>query len=139
MKVQKRKVSHPITVILIAGYFSLLAIWNILRMGEAIFFWATLGKYGAHPMYISISGGLWAGGCIALVVGLWKSRFWAWVASLIGVIGHYVWFWADRLFIQGRNQNWPFVLTTSTISLIIIIFLLTHKRTHGYFLKVTGI
>jgi hypothetical protein len=139
MKVQKQKASHPITVILIAGYFCLLAMWNILRMGETIFFWTTLGKYGAHPAYTLLTGGLWAGGCIALVVGLWKSRYWAWVASLVGVICHFVWFWFDRLFMQSHNQNWPFVLTTSTILLIIIIFLLTHKRTHGYFLKVPGI
>ncbi len=139
MKVQNQKASRPITVILIAGYFFILAIWNILRLGETILFWTTLGNYGAHPLYLSISSGLWAGVGIALIIYLWKRKFWAWIASLVGANCYFVWFWIDRLFIQSQNQNWLFVLTTSTISLIFIIFLLTQKRTSGYFLKVAGI
>ena len=53
------EVKRLIRVIILALLVLAVAIWNGLRLGETIFFWKTLEQYGAHPLYIAISGGVW--------------------------------------------------------------------------------
>jgi hypothetical protein len=120
------KRTFRITCIAIIIVFA--AIWNGLRLGETIFFWKTLEKYGAHPLYISISGGLWLLVGLVLFEGLWLGKAWVLVASLGGIVGYTAWYWFDRLVMQVPHANWPFVLTATLVfMLIILIVLLSHK------------
>jgi hypothetical protein len=60
---------RPIRVTLLALLMLVIALWNGLRLGQAIFFWKTLQEYGASPWYIVISGGFWLLGGLALAWG----------------------------------------------------------------------
>ena len=76
-----------------------VAVWNGLRLGETIFFWKTLAKYGAHPLYIAISGAVWIIAGLLLAWGLWLGKAWGWAATLVGTVGYTAWYWFDRLVI----------------------------------------
>jgi phosphoglycerol transferase MdoB-like AlkP superfamily enzyme len=110
-----------------------LTIWNGLRLGEAIFYWRTLAEYGAHPLYIAITGGLWPVAGLFLVWGLWQGKAWGWVAALVGTVGYTGWYWFDRLVLQQPHANWPFVLIVNIIFLLILLPILFSSKTRRFF------
>jgi predicted permease len=110
-----------------------LTIWNGLRLGEAIFYWKTLAEYGAHPLYIAITGGVWPVAGFFLVWGLWQGKSWGWVAVLVGTVGYTGWYWFDRLVLQQPHANWPFVLVANIVCLLLILIILFSRVTRRYF------
>ena len=129
----KIKRTRPLSVIILVMYAFWLAIWNGLRLGSAIFFWKTLADYGAHPLYIAISGGAWLITGLLLVWGLWRGETWGWKAAIGSTASYVVWFWFDRLVLQKPHSNWPFALTASVVSLLIILPILFLRRTRLFF------
>jgi hypothetical protein len=122
------KMKRPLRVTLLAVYVFLAACWNGLRLGSAIFYWKTLAEYGAHPLYIAISGGVWSIAGLLLAWGLWWGKAWAWIAALGCAAGYGCWYWLDRLILQKPHANWPFTLGASVIFLLFILFILFSRR-----------
>jgi hypothetical protein len=79
---------RPIRVTLLALLMLVIALWNGLRLGQAIFFWKTLQEYGANPWYIVISGGFWLLGGLALAWGARRGKPWAWAGTIGSMIGY---------------------------------------------------
>jgi hypothetical protein len=124
---------RPFGVTFLAIIVVFAAVGNGLRLGEAIFFWKTLEEYGAHPLYIAISGGMWLIAGLFLVWGLWQGKAWGWVAALSGTVGYTAWYWLDRLFLQKPHANWPFALITNVIFLLLILIILFSRKTRRFF------
>jgi len=114
-------------------YVFWLAAWNGLRLVEAIFFWKTLAEYGTHPIYIAVSGGVWLIAGLLLVWGLWLGKTWSWMAAFTGTAGYAAWYWFDRLVLQKTHANWPFALTATVVSLLIILPILSLRSTRLFF------
>lgn len=129
----KIKQHRPVGVTILAILAFLLAAWNGLRLGEAIFFWKTLAEYGAHPLYIAISGGVWFVAGLLLAWGLWRGKPWAWVAALGGAAGYASWYWFDRLILQQPHANWPFSLIFTVVSVSLILVILFSHNTKRFF------
>ena len=110
-----------------------VAVWNILRLGETVFFWKTLENYGAHPLYIAISGAVWLIAGLLLVWGLWQGKAWGWAAMLGGTAGYTAWYWIDRLVLQKPHANWPFALVANFVFLLIIFAILFSRQTRSFF------
>jgi hypothetical protein len=110
-----------------------LAIWNGLRLGEAIFFWKTLENYGAHPVYIAISGAVWIISGLLLAWGLWLGKAWAWATMLGITAGYTAWYWFDRLVMQEPHANWLFVLIINIILLLLIFATLFSHQARSFF------
>jgi len=127
----KRSRSIGITLLVIFVFW--LAVWNGLRLGETIFFWKTLEKYGSHPLYIAISGAVWLIIGLLVAVGLWLGKAWAWAATLGGTAGYTAWYWFDRLVLQKPRANWPFVLIVNIVFLLIIFTILFSRQTRSFF------
>jgi len=126
---------RPIRVTLLAILILIIALFEGVRLGESIYFWKTLIEYGAQPLYLSVSGGIWLiGGCL-LVWGLWQGRRWSWLGSIVGTIAFTLWYWLDRLFLQQPHNNGPFAVVASSIFLVLILVILLTRRTRGYLLK----
>jgi hypothetical protein len=119
-----------ICLVLIVAFY---VVWNGLRLGETIFFWRTLEKYGAHPLYIAISGGLWIIIGLLLAWGLWLGKAWGWAAAIGGTVGYTAWYWFDRLVMQKPPANWPFVLGSNIIFLLTILTILFSRKTRRFF------
>lgn len=129
------KISRPKRVIFLGWVVMILAIWNVLRLGWAAFFWHTLDEYaaGAGPLCIFITGTLWFLGWGFLAWGIWTTRTWAWKLALASVFLYPVWFWLDRLILQRGHASWIFSLIFTIIWFgIFLLILLTHK-TRAFF------
>ena len=124
---------RPVRINILALLVLAVATINGLRLGEAIFLWKTLEEYGAHPLYISMSGGVWLIIGLFLVWSLWQGKAWARLAIICGTVGHTSWYWFDRFVLQEPHSNWPFVLITNIILLILISCILFSQRTRSFF------
>jgi hypothetical protein len=127
------RIKHPVRVYLLAIIFLWLAAWNGLRLGETIYFWKTLETYGAHPLYIAISGAIWLMTGLLLAGGIWRGKTWGWVAMLVGIVGYTAWYWFDRLVIQEPPANWPFVLIVNIVILLVLFTILFLPKTRRFF------
>jgi hypothetical protein len=123
----------PFRVICLALIALFGAAWNVLRFGEAIFFWKTLDIYGGHPLYIAISASFWIIAGLVIAWGLWLGKAWGWAATLAGIIGYSTWYWFDRLVVQEPPANWSFVLIVNIIFLLILLPILLSSKTRRFF------
>jgi hypothetical protein len=126
---------RPISITILAIIFLWLAIWNGLRLGEAIFFWRTLEAYDTSPLYISLNGGIWFIIGLLITFSLWQGRGWGRVAVICTSIGYTAWYWFDRLVLQEPRANWPFVLVVNIIFLLLIFFIIFSRGTRSYYKK----
>ena len=124
---------RPVRVISLAIMLVFVAAWNGLRLGQTIFFWKTLQAYGAHPLYIAISGAVWLITGLLLAWGFWLGKAWGWAAVLAGTAAYTAWYWFDRLVLQQPHANWPFVLVANGVFLLIIFTILFSRRTRLFF------
>lgn len=128
--------SRPIGVTYLAIFLFILAIWNGLRLGETIFFWKTLKGYGANPIYISASSGVWFIIGLFLVWGLWLGKNWGRAAVIGGLAAYTAWYWFDRLALQAPHANWPFILFMNIVLILSIFGILFSKQTRQFFKRV---
>jgi hypothetical protein len=126
-------VKRPVRVACLAIIIVFAAVWNGLRLGETIFFWKTMAKYGAHPLYIAISGTLWLLIGLVVFLGVWLGKTWGWAVALGGSVGYSTWYWFDRLAMQKPHANWPFVLIANLAFLLIILMILMSHKTRRFF------
>lgn len=112
-----------------------LALWNMLRLAEAVFFWNVLTEYQARggPLYLAVSGGVWA--ISAFVVGwaAWLGKRWAWGAMLGFIAGFGIWLWLDRLIYQTPRINNLFALSITVIGLMLILPSLLSKKVRDFY------
>jgi hypothetical protein len=124
---------HPIRISILAIFILSFAVWNGLRLVEAIFFWRTLEEYSVSPLYISLSGVLWLIVGFTLVWGLWKGKTWGRLAVIFGTAAYTSWYWFDRLVLQESHANWPFVLIANLILLLIIFYILYSQKIRRFY------
>jgi hypothetical protein len=124
--------SRPVGIIILAIIVFLFALWNIIRLCEAIYFREVLTKYGASPQYIAISGAFWtmASLLIFLIIVLRKPY------SLVGVIsfsiGYEIWYWFNKFFLEKPDANWPFVFASTILIAGSLVLLLLNSKTKSY-------
>jgi hypothetical protein len=106
---------------------------NGLRFGETIFFWNILAQYTAHPLYITISGGVWFTLGLILLLGILRRKEWTWMAAIFSTILYGIWVWIDRLFLQGPHANWPFALMIDILLVLIVFLVLFSPGTRRFF------
>jgi hypothetical protein len=125
---------RPVEVKILTILFVWLALWNSLRLVQAIHFWETLSAYEARggPLYSSVSGGVWAGAWLALGWALWQGKAWAWGAALGGAAGYGSWAWFDRLIVQEPHGNELFVLVSMAVGLVFVFLLLFSKNVRDF-------
>jgi hypothetical protein len=128
--------SRPIGVTYLALFLFILAIWNGLRLGETIFFWKTLKGYGANPIYMSASSGVWLIIGLFLVWGLWQGKNWGRMAVICGSAAYTAWYWFDRLALQAPQANWLFVLSLNIVLILLFFGILFSKQTSQFFKRV---
>ena len=124
-----------VTVLGIIVFF--FSVYNCLRLVEGIVFRNTLEEFGAHSLYIILSGGFWLSTGLFLTWSLWKIKTWSWLASLGASVGYISWYWFDRLVLQLPHANWLFALGTTIVFLLIIFIILFSPPSRLYFIKKT--
>ena len=126
---------RPTRVTLLAWLAFAIALWNGIRLVQAIIFRSVLKEYQAAPgpLYAAVSGGFWLLTGLAIAWGLWRGKSWAWFATLGGAAGYGSWYWFDRLILQKPHSNGPFALVTTVVILFVILLILFSPRARKYF------
>jgi hypothetical protein len=125
---------RPTSVTLIALFVLGLALWNGLRLVQAIVFWSILKEYKAEPgsLYAALIGGVWFLAGLSIVWGLWQGKAWAWFAALGGAPGYASWYWFDKLVFQEQHSNWAFSLVSTVISMSFFSILFHRSAIHFF-------
>ena len=123
----KSNLPFRVTLLLLA-VLSLTA-WNIVRVWTAITWRAALAEFAPRPgpIYIGVSGALWAVVGLSVLWALWQAKAWA-PRLLVGASAAYTfWYWTDRLILQNGRDNWPFTLIVNLL-LLVLLFFTTHSN-----------
>jgi hypothetical protein len=120
-----------VTFLAVAAFF--FALWNGLRLGEAVYLWKTLLEYGAHPMVLALSGAFWFVAGIFLAVSLWLGKRWTLWAAGFTILGYAAWYWFERLFLETPHANLLFSIITTGFLLFIFLVILFSRRNRDYF------
>jgi hypothetical protein len=123
----------PIRVRFLLILLLFFTLWNMLRFGEALYFWKSLLEYGARPMYIAITGAAWFLIGSFLLWRIWSKKSGAWLVTVIYVAAYAAWYWIDRLFVQKPHTNAPFALISTIILILISLLILFSRRTREFF------
>jgi hypothetical protein len=128
-------VSRPIRIYVLIIFILWFTGMNGLRLSEAIYFWKTLQEYRVSPLYIGLSGGFWLIIGITLAWGLCWGKAWARMAATCGMTGYTIWYWFDRLVLENPHANWPFILFTNLILLIILFSILFSRKSNLFYIR----
>lgn len=113
-----------------------LTTWHIVRAATSILWRDTLEKYASYPgpLYIGLSGAVWALTGIFLLWSILRGERWTRPALLIASGLYAAWVWADRLFVQAQMRaNWPFALIVTILLLVFTTAVVLHPRNQIYF------
>jgi hypothetical protein len=96
----------------------LLTLWNMLRVGRAISDWQVLVEFGAPAAYLLGSGLAWTLAGLGLLAALLRGWPQTRRAGIVISVLYWVWYWADRLFIQ--NSPTPNLLFSAIFSVLFL-------------------
>ncbi len=102
-------------LIILSGVTLAISLLGWLRLLVAVGDWDYLGEIAPAvlPVYLAISGVIWALIGLVSAVGIWLRRRWALILLGCAVISFTVWYWMDRLLLSANpeaNSNWAFSL-----------------------------
>jgi hypothetical protein len=113
---------RPFRVTILLSLVLLFTIWNALRAWTAFSWRNVLTEFSAAPLYIGVSGLIWLGIGIWLLMSLWQKKANARILLLASAVSYSVWVWIGRLFLQFPRANWPFALVINLVLLSFVLF-----------------
>ncbi len=92
-----------------------ISVLGWLRLLVAIDDWDYLGEVAPAvlPVYLAISGMIWAVIGMVSAVGIWFRKRWALILLTCAVASFTVWYWMDKLLLSANPEaisNWAFSL-----------------------------
>ena len=131
---------RPFRVTLLALGVLIIASLNLLRLIQAVVQWDFLVSLpGFSPLYLAVSGFIWAATGFPLVWGLWLGRPWAPRATQLFSVGYVLYFWLDRVFltddplIPAGSSNLFFLIGLSVVVLVLIFGIFSTPRSRAFF------
>jgi hypothetical protein len=117
------KIRRPIWVTFIVLGVLSLAVFNLARAIQSVLSWTyLLEALSVSPLYLLLSGGLWALVGFPLAWGLWRGRPNAPAMARRTALAYTAYVWLDRLllsFSSYRNNSAPF---WAALNLLILAF-----------------
>jgi hypothetical protein len=113
---------QPFRVTILLSLVLLLTIWNALRAWTAFSWRNVLTEFSGAPLYIGISGLIWLGIGIWLLLSLWRQEAYARILLRASAASYTVWVWIERLLLQVPRENRPFALVVNIVLLSFVLF-----------------
>ena len=113
---------RPFRVTILLSLVLLLTIWNALRVWTAFSWRNVLTEFSGAPLYIGISGLIWLGIGIWLLLSLWRQEAYARILLFASAASYTVWVWVERLLLQVPRENWLFALVVNIVLLSFVLF-----------------
>ena len=130
---------RPFGVTLLAWAVIILAVLNLIRMEQTLVQWQFLaGLLPVSPVYLALSGLVWGLAGLPLAWGIWRGKSWAPAWTVAGILAYSLYFWLDRLLLEGypgRNIDWMFWAAANVIFFIYSLVVLRSKRARLFFNK----
>ena len=136
---QMRKSKRPLAVTTIAVSVLIIAVVNLIRFIQAISQWDILTELlpiHLSPIYLVLSGLIWAVIGLILSYGLWHGKFWAPITTQIIFIVYLLYYWLDRLFLSNpisKLTNLRFAIVSSLLLLVWVFWLFSRSDIKYYF------
>ena len=129
--------SRPIRVTLLAVGVLTIASLHLLRLVEAVRQWQFLtGLSGVSPVYLALTGLIWAFTGLPLFWGLWRGHASAarFAPGYLSVFALY--YWLDRIWVANRAvslANWPVTAALTVVGLVYAFWVLRARASKDYF------
>jgi hypothetical protein len=98
---------------------------------------------GLSPIYLALSGLIWALAGLPLFWGLWKGRPWALQLSRAFVLTYALYYWIDWVYVAERTPggtnragfpiNWPFAASLTFVIFAYTTWLFRRRKTKIFF------
>jgi hypothetical protein len=129
--------SRPIRVTLLAvGVLTITSLY-LLRLVEALRQWQFLNDLpGVSPVYLALTGLIWASAGLLLFWGLWRGQARAARFAPGYLLVFALYYWLDRLFVANSAvslANWPVTLALTIIGLAYTFWALRARASRDYF------
>jgi hypothetical protein len=138
---------RPFSVTLLVLIVLTIAGLSMTRFILTIRQWEFLAGWpGVSPLYMALSGFIWALVCIPVIWGLWQGYPWAARLTKAVALTYAMYYWLDRLFIayhfgtgtveRGRYllpTNWPFAVGITIIFLAFNAWTLSRPKAKAFF------
>jgi hypothetical protein len=131
--------SRPFRVTLLAiGVLTITGLY-LLRLVETVRQWKFLSSLaGVSPVYLALTGLIWASVGLPLFWGLWRGH--AKAARLVpgSLLVFALYYWLDRIWIANRAislTNWPFTAVLTAIGLAYTFWALRTRASRNYFVR----
>jgi hypothetical protein len=124
-------------VTLLAVGVLIIASLHLLRLVEAVRQWEFLtGLTGVSPVYLVLTGLIWASAGLPLFWGLWRgyARAARFAPGYLLVFALY--YWLDRILVANRAlslTNWPVTAALTVVGLAYTFWVLRTRASRDYF------
>ena len=131
------KPGRPFSVTLLALGVLTLGGLNLVRFIQSILHWGFLSRLlPFSPLYVALSGLIWAIAGFALAWGLWRGRIWAPQASRWATLVYLLYTWLNRLLYANpasRNTDLPFIAVLNLLLVAFIFWVLSRRKAKDFF------
>ena len=131
------RTSRPIRVTLLAAGVLTITSLYLLRLVEAVRQWQFLtGLTGVSPVYLALTGLIWASAGLLLFWGLWRGHARAARFAPGYLLVFALYYWLDRIFIANRAislANWPVTAALTIVGLAYTFWALRARASRNYF------
>jgi hypothetical protein len=134
---------RPLSVSLVAWMVFIVTILNFLRLGLTLYNWEFLTAllstdviFPIFPAYLVATGLFWVVIGLPLAWGIWRGNRWAPRLFLAELMAYSIYYWADRVFLPGypqRNSDWSFAVGLNLLILVWSLWIMTRRKTKGFF------
>ena len=119
-------------------FLLVLVVVNAARAVNAIRLWDYLAEIPltASPLYMLITGVLWALRSLWVGWWVWQGKPQAPRALRWTITGYAFYFWADQLFLRVnplRETNWPFMFALTAFVVLFTFLGLTHPNVVAFY------
>ncbi len=129
--------SRPGRVTILAVGVLTIASLYLLRLVETLRQWQFLsGLDGISPLYLALTGFIWAAVGLPVFWGLWRGFAWAARFGLGYLLVFALYYWLDHIFVANRSVslvNWPVTAALTVVGLAFSFWALRTRAGRNYF------
>jgi hypothetical protein len=131
---------RPWGVTILTLFVLTITCLSLLRLVLSLVQWGFLASLpGVSPLYLALSGLVWA--CLGMILlwGLWRRKPWMPRGFRWSALLYALYYWLDRVFAAGwlKTDTFPenalFTACLTILLLIIIFWILSRRKNKAYF------
>ena len=128
---------RPFGVTLFLWMVLSLSVWGLLRFFAVQAWRGVLTEFHASlsPLYLSITGIVWAVVGVILLWSIWAGKRWAYPTIPISIAIWLVEYWIERIFFEAPRANLPFMIAISFVLLAITLASTFNRKTKNFLLQ----